>query len=426
MKERALEMKNRHILLPMLFVLTLVLTSCLRELPAEQSSLQRFTASTPVVVATTSPQFISPNKMVFVAFSHDIDASSLTPQNIGIQGVNSAVTYDAANRIAYLTPAAQLGANRTYEVSVSAAVRSRTGVALAAPHRFAFHTKLDATFSPPTVRDINGECIPEEGKVVVRFSEDMDSTTINSSTFFVEGVAGSVTYNAVTRIAAFTPDAPFTVGVTYTAKVTTGVADLSGTQLQEEFVFTFDICAEDQPRQFCSFTPGGFQGGGEPGQLMDENFATIFSDDLIIGVFDGDGTQHHLRFTGNETGLAAIKQFLTSPSLGPSGPLPSDQTNPTATPGGHLPVGTVALTLNIGFSGVGGVPAGFGDLVLVDTGTSLDGATVSQILAIVNEALAGNGLPVGYTFSDLNDLVTNLNESFSDCHEGAWATQHLR
>jgi hypothetical protein len=419
-------MKSRFVLLPALFATALLLTSCLRELPPDQSNVQKFTASTPVVVASTPPQFVSPNKKVFVAFSHDMDAASLTPQNIEIRGVNSAITYDATNRIAYLTPSTELAHDRTFEVNISTAVRTATGQPMVSPHRFAFRTKLESTFSPPTVQDINGECVPSTDKVFVRFSEPMDSSTINSSTFFVEGVSGTVTYDAVTRIATFTPDSPFTVGVTFTAHVTTDVQDLSGVNLQEEFIFTFDICAEDQPREFCTFTPGGFQGGGEPGELFDENFTTVFPNDLIIGIFDGDGTQHHIRFTANQTGMDALKQFLTSPSLGPSGPLPSDLTNPTATPAGHLPIGTVALTLNIGFSGVGGVPAGFGDLVLVDTGTSLDGATVSQILAIANQALAGNGLPVGFTFGDLNDLVTNLNEAFSDCQESGWATAHLR
>jgi ABC-type transporter Mla subunit MlaD len=71
------------------------------------------------------------------------------------------------------------------------------------------------------------------------------------------------------------------------------------------------------------------------------------------------------------------------------------------------------------------MPAGFGDLTLVNTGTSLDGSTVSEILAIANQALAGNGLPVGYSFSDLNELITNLNESWDNCVESEWAQQHL-
>jgi hypothetical protein len=71
------------------------------------------------------------------------------------------------------------------------------------------------------------------------------------------------------------------------------------------------------------------------------------------------------------------------------------------------------------------MPAGFGDLKLKNTGTSLDGATVSTILAIANNALAGQGLPVGYSFSSLNDLITNLNESWDDCTQSSWAKEHL-
>ena len=75
---------------------------------------------------------------------------------------------------------------------------------------------------------------------------------------------------------------------------------------------------------------------------------------------------------------------------------------------------------------MGGGGPGFGNLVLVNTGTVLDGLTVSGVLAVINHALAGDGLPQGMSFSDLNALATNLNESFDSCVQSTWATTHLQ
>jgi len=106
--------------------------------------------------------------------------------------------------------------------------------------------------------------------------------------------------------------------------------------------------------------------------------------------------------------------------------LPTDLVNPVATVSGQLSEQVAALTLNVHFSGtVSSMPAGFGDLKLKNTGTSLDGATISTILAIANNSLSGQGLPVGYTFSSLNELITNLNESWDDCTQSGWAKDHL-
>lgn len=390
----------------------------------EAATPQIYSTETPVVTATSSHEFVAPNKSVQIAFNQAMDPATITPANISIPGAPANVMYDSKNAIAYIQPVQPLGFGQAYNVFVSD-VRSEKGVPIPKPFTFSIRTRDNLSSSPPRVTELVGECVVITGKVFVRFSEDMDSTTINEDTFFVEGVAGTVAYDAVTRTASFTPDAPFEPNTTYTATVTTGVADLSGTHLESDYVFTFNTCAEDEEQNFCTFTKGGYQGGGTPGQIFDANFTTVFSDDLIIGVFDGAGAQHHHRWTADATGAAALKQFLTSPAGGTNTALLADATNPVATTSGNLATQVATLTLNVGFSGVDGMPAGFGDLTLVNTGTSLDGSTVSEILAIANQALAGNGLPVGYSFSQLNELITNLNESFDDCEQSAWAAQHL-
>jgi hypothetical protein len=42
-----------------------------------------------------------------------------------------------------------------------------------------------------------------------------------------------------------------------------------------------------------------------------------------------------------------------------------------------------------------------------------------------NEVLGGGALPSGYTVSNLNDLVSFLNQAFDNCLPSGWAQQYL-
>lgn len=76
-------------------------------------------------------------------------------------------------------------------------------------------------------------------EIAVVFSKPMDPASINTGTFVVAGVTGTVTYDAVNMIGAFKASADYTANTTYTASITTGAKDLSGTPLTTDFSFTF-------------------------------------------------------------------------------------------------------------------------------------------------------------------------------------------
>jgi len=199
------------------------------------------------------------------------------------------------------------------------------------------------------------------------------------------------------------------------------------------------------PPNVCTYTQGGFQGGGVPGQLYANNYQIVFPGGLTIGINDGVGPMHNASWTGNSTGQSALKTYLGGG--GPSGALTADTSNATSTSGGALARQTAALTLNMAFGikTVGGTPtvdtSGFGGLQLCNltagstigswtlTGAqaaALNGTPVSGVLTGANNALGGNGLPVyAGSFGDLNQLVTALNESFDNCTANAFATANL-
>jgi len=95
--------------------------------------------------------------------------------------------------------------------------------------------------TPPTIVAVD----PDDGAdnvhvgtaITVTFSEDIDQSSINDTTFIVEGVAGTIAYGS--RTATFTPDADLDVTTTYTIVITTGVADIAGNHLAGTFISSF-------------------------------------------------------------------------------------------------------------------------------------------------------------------------------------------
>jgi hypothetical protein len=76
-------------------------------------------------------------------------------------------------------------------------------------------------------------------QIAVLFNKAMDPASINTSTFVVQGVPGTVTYDAVNKIGAFQATAGYTANTTYSASITTGAKDTSGTPLAAPFNFSF-------------------------------------------------------------------------------------------------------------------------------------------------------------------------------------------
>jgi hypothetical protein len=181
---------------------------------------------------------------------------------------------------------------------------------------------------------------------------------------------------------------------------------------------------------FCSYTPGGFQGGGVPGQIYANNFLTVFAGGLEVGQYNpgnGNSVPNGLRWDATTTGRANLKTFIAGG--GPSGVIASDQLNPTTGfGGGSLANHAAALTLNIGFNNAGLLGSnmtGWANLVYINPGDSLSGRSITQILAAANDALAGLGLPAGYTFGSFVTLLDHLNSSWDNCLISGWASTHL-
>ena len=166
----------------------------------------------------------------------------------------------------------------------------------------------------------------------------------------------------------------------------------------------------------CTVTQGGWGStphGNNPGAFLAAHFPAAPGVTIGLGYPNPTGPPFWLNFDA----AVDIQNFL--PQGGPPGPLTASALDPTLRTSAGVFAGQVlALTLNVELEH-------FGSLVLSGTGTSLDGKTVAQVLAAANLAISGGALPAGFTYSSLNDLVDNLNQSFDSCTADAFASLHL-
>ncbi len=104
---------------------------------------------------------------------------------------------------------------------------------LSAPPPLASDAPKVLTVVPQT----NGVGVNRE--VAVVFSKPMDPASINTNSFIVAGVAGTVTYDAANKIAAFKPAPDFAPNTMFNATITVAARDISGTPLAVPFNFSF-------------------------------------------------------------------------------------------------------------------------------------------------------------------------------------------
>lgn len=106
-------------------------------------------------------------------------------------------------------------------------------------------TKNDRTDGNPTVTSAeplnNVTGVPRNAEIAFTFSEAMDSSTLNSSTFYVKegtvNVPGTIMYSGTT--AKFIPSVSLKSLTTYTATITTGAKNKAGAGLANNSEWTF-------------------------------------------------------------------------------------------------------------------------------------------------------------------------------------------
>ncbi|ALW86792.1 hypothetical protein AUC43_17920 [Hymenobacter sedentarius] len=153
---------------------------------------------------------------------------------------------------------------------------------------------------------------------------------------------------------------------------------------------------------FVTYTQGGYGSpahGSNPGTLVQTRFASAFPSGLVIGCTGAGG--HTLTLTT----AAAVTAFL--PSGSNPGALTQNYINPGHSYSSEFAGQLASLTLSVHFSStnLGGA--------VITTGT-FAGLTVNQLLVIANNVYGG--CSTQYTLSQLNTILTAINEAYDEGH----------
>ena len=201
-------------------------------------------AQTPLANATGVPLANS----VTVRFSEPVtgvsDASMVLDGPDGTP-VPATVTYNPTTLTATLDPTESLMSSTRYTLSLSNAIQDVSGNAYAGST--STFTTADTVAPTVTSRTPAGEAIDVATAVTATLSEPV--TGVSGTSFVLVDAAGTavpatVTYSAATRTATLDPTANLAYGTTYTAEVSSGVADASGNPLTAtSWTFTTSVDA---------------------------------------------------------------------------------------------------------------------------------------------------------------------------------------
>jgi hypothetical protein len=193
------------------------------------------------VIAATFPQAMNPAT---------INPTTFTMTGPGTTAVTGTVTADTSNKTFTFTPSSALALNTLYTATVTTGAQDMFGNTLASNFVWTFTTATTACTASTTPAVISvappsaaaGACL--NGGITATFNEAMNPVTIDTTTFTVApGVTGVVTLDGTSRIATFTPAANLAASTTYTATITTGAQNLSGSALAGNFVWSFTTAA---------------------------------------------------------------------------------------------------------------------------------------------------------------------------------------
>ncbi|MEM7028323.1 MAG: Ig-like domain-containing protein [Chloroflexota bacterium] len=238
-------MKKRIIILPIIIILTL--SSCLATAPGPQPTTQPTPVTEfPPLVLSASPEQgaeVQVDIPITLAFDQAMDQETVE-DGFALQPEISGTLDWTDDRTVSFKPTDAYQAGQRYKLTLAETARSADGVSLNRPFELAFNTigPLEVTNVQP--ENEATEILPYT-PITVLFNrpvvplgaiEDLDS--LPDPLTFVPPVRGEGEW-LNTGIYQFTPDDGFVPATLYTARIAAGLSDVSGSELADDFVWTF-------------------------------------------------------------------------------------------------------------------------------------------------------------------------------------------
>ena len=237
-------------------------------------------------VTSTSPHDggtnVDINSIISANFSEDMDLATLSSTSFTLKDaanntINGSVSY--SNRSASFIPASALSHTTMYTASLTVAATDLAGNHLVNDVVWVFSTPDKTAPSVISTSPGNGASnVALDSRISVSFSEVMDSTTLNSSSFSLKdaqsnALNGAISYSGTSAI--FTPATNLAHTTVYTVTLTTAAADLAGNNLDSGQVWSFTT-PDQTPPVVLSTSPGD----GASNVPLNSSISVIFSEEM--------------------------------------------------------------------------------------------------------------------------------------------------
>lgn len=280
-------------------------------------------------VSSTSPQNqatgVAVNSGIAATFSKLMDTSTITMSTFTVSnGVNNiagniSFTSKEGKTTAIFSPSSNLSPGTTYTVTITTGVMDLSGNPMAQNYSWSFTTGPAPDLTPPTVFSTG----PTDGassvwvgsSINVIFSEAMATSTITAATFDVSGGGGYVTGNigfatsSGKTVATLTPSSSLLYGVKYTGTITTGVRDLAGNAMAQNYIWTFTTtnAPDTTPPTVISTVPDANITGVSRGAPITVTFSeTMDTASFTPNAFILTGGGSNIAYSVNASGATAI------------------------------------------------------------------------------------------------------------------------
>jgi hypothetical protein len=193
---------------------------------------------------------------IVASFSKQMDSSTIDVRTFKLKKnddssiIKGSVTLTSDGQAAMLNPLSDLEPSTKYTATITKEVKDVTGSAMTTDKTWSFETEaaiaptIVGTYPPDAQKEIS-----VHSDIVASFSKQMDSSTINSSTFTLKKnddssiIKGSVTLTSDGKAAMLNPLSDLEPSTKYTATITKEVKDVTGIAMTTDKTWSFETKA---------------------------------------------------------------------------------------------------------------------------------------------------------------------------------------
>jgi hypothetical protein len=209
----------------------------------------------PVVISTdpaNNATAVVLNKTITATFNKPMDPSTISQSTFivkrGTTAMTGTVSYSANTTL--FTPTVNLTPNTIYTCTITGAVKDTAGNTMSNDYTWSFTTGTVVAPIVTSTDPVNNETGVVLNKTIsATFNMPMDPATLTSANWYVKQgsnlIPGSISYSGST--VTFKPAADLIAGLTYTATVTTGAKNTSGTPMANNYVWAFSTINSSAP-----------------------------------------------------------------------------------------------------------------------------------------------------------------------------------